>query len=153
MKDAMTSLCIHASCVAIDGRGVLLAGASGAGKSDLALRLIDGGGKLVADDQVQLHVEDGRLVASPPSQLEGLLEIRFAGLIRLPFEKNVPIELVIDLVPDGEGLDRLPLPRTVSFLDCPLNCLKLPGAAASTPAIIRAVLCHGLIEIEPTAGG
>ncbi|MBT7294587.1 MAG: serine/threonine protein kinase, partial [Rhodospirillaceae bacterium] len=42
----------HATCIALAGKGVLLRGFSGAGKSDLALRLIDGGAKLVADDQV-----------------------------------------------------------------------------------------------------
>ena len=41
---------LHATCVAIDGRGVVLTGASGAGKSGLGLQLIDGGAMLVSDD-------------------------------------------------------------------------------------------------------
>ena len=58
---------VHATCVALDGAGVLLRGPSGSGKSDLALRLIDGGARLVADDQVALSAEAGRLVARAPA--------------------------------------------------------------------------------------
>ena len=59
-------LFVHASCVALDGNGVLLRGPSGSGKSDLALRLIDGGAVLVADDQVALTVEGEKILASAP---------------------------------------------------------------------------------------
>lgn len=75
----MAGECVHASCVAIGGRGVLLVGPSGSGKSDLALRLIDGGAELVADDRVALRLADGRPVADAPPALAGLLEIREIG--------------------------------------------------------------------------
>ena len=60
---------IHATCVEFEGTGVLLRGPSGAGKSDLALRMIDAGWALVADDQVDLAVLGGRLEATPPQAL------------------------------------------------------------------------------------
>ena len=73
---------VHGTCIAIDGAGVLLRGPSGCGKSDLALRLIDGGAVLVADDRVSLEARAGDLVASAPDALAGLLEVRGVGIER-----------------------------------------------------------------------
>ena len=70
---------VHATCVAIGDRAVLLCGPSGSGKSDLALRLIDGGAQLVADDQVVLRAEGGRIVARAPEALAGRMEVRGIG--------------------------------------------------------------------------
>ncbi|MFZ9450406.1 MAG: HPr kinase/phosphorylase [Alphaproteobacteria bacterium] len=80
-----TSIQVHATCVAIDGAGILLRGPSGAGKSDLALRLVDGGAALVADDRVDLRRRGTCLVASPPAPLRGLVEARGVGILRVPF--------------------------------------------------------------------
>src|ERR1051326_6191249 len=57
---------VHASCVAVDGIGVLIRGPSGSGKSDLALRLIAGGADLVCDCYCELSVVAGRLIARAP---------------------------------------------------------------------------------------
>ena len=65
-------------------RVCLLLGESGAGKSDLALRLIAAGAQLVADDRVELSVESNRLIARAPANLAGLIEIRNVGIIALP---------------------------------------------------------------------
>jgi serine kinase of HPr protein (carbohydrate metabolism regulator) len=59
-------LTIHASCVSIEGVALLLRGPSGAGKSDLALRLLETGAELIADDRTQLRCEDGLLIATAP---------------------------------------------------------------------------------------
>src|SRR3546814_11301183 len=72
----MSEQAVHASCVALDGRAVLLMGASGSGKSDLALRLIDRGWSLVSDDYVTLECRGGKLVAAPPEQIAGRMEVR-----------------------------------------------------------------------------
>ena len=79
-------LLLHASAVALGGRAVLLRGASGAGKSDLTLRLIDEGAQLVADDQVELTADaNGRmLIAAAPEAIAGMLEVRGIGILRLP---------------------------------------------------------------------
>ena len=78
---------IHASCIAIGGKGVLLLGGSGAGKSDLALRLIDDGAALVADDRTLLFVKNGALHAKAPPSIKGLLE---KGKIEVLAGANLP---------------------------------------------------------------
>ncbi|MBB3773219.1 serine kinase of HPr protein (carbohydrate metabolism regulator) [Angulomicrobium tetraedrale] len=109
----MSAPTVHASCVSVGGRGVLLRGASGAGKSHLAFALILAGGagrvppvRLVADDRVRLETRAGGLVASAPHGLAGLLEVRGAGLRRLPFEAETVLDLVVDL--DAPDAARLP---------------------------------------------
>ena len=88
---------IHATCIAIDSRGVLLLGPSGAGKSDLALRLIDAGAMLVADDQVVLRAEDGALLARPPPTLAGRMEVRGIGIVDLDWRAPVAVGLAVAL--------------------------------------------------------
>ncbi|MCP1337235.1 HPr kinase/phosphorylase [Futiania mangrovi] len=130
---------IHATCVAIEGRAVLLRGASGAGKSDLALRLVDEGADLVADDRVRLALRGGRLVASPPRTLEGLLEVRGLGIVRLPFLAGVHVTLVADLVPAADIL-RLPTPGEVRLCGVALPCIALDPSAPSATARVRLAL-------------
>jgi serine kinase of HPr protein (carbohydrate metabolism regulator) len=98
---------IHATAVSIGGKAVLLTGASGAGKSDLALRLIDRGAVLVSDDQVELRLQDGVLRASPPPTIEGRIEVRGVGIVVMPFVTDVPVALVIDLDLPPERLPEL----------------------------------------------
>lgn len=99
---------IHASCVSIGHAGVLILGDSGAGKSDVALRLIDRGAALVADDRVDLSVERIGVWASAPPKLHGLLEVRGVGIISLPAASQVPLQLVVQLVENAEESERLP---------------------------------------------
>jgi len=94
---------LHATCVEWFGRGILIRGKSGAGKSDLALRLIDAGATLVADDQVML--ENG--FASAPPRLQGLLEVRGFGIVKLPFTEKTAVALTVDLCARNE-IERLP---------------------------------------------
>lgn len=146
MSDAIHKVCIHASCVALSGRGVLLMGPSGVGKSDVAMRLIDGGAELVSDDRTDLWVQGDTLLAAPPPTLAGLLEIRPVGLVRLPFrDKETPVALCVALHAEDEQLERLPQALYHSLLDQKVRKIDLPGRAASTPAVIRAVL-SGTIE-------
>lgn len=136
---------IHATCVAIGRQAILLLGASGAGKSDLALRMIDEGARLIADDRTVLTVKNGRLNASAPAAIHGLLEIRGLGIVKLPAKSlatALPVALVVQL---GEKSARLPR-RTTWKPPAPLNPAKFPpqmmldGAWASSPARIRAAL-------------
>lgn len=131
-------LTIHASCVSIAGAAVLLRGPSGAGKSDLALRLLDAGAILVADDQTRLLREGDRLIASAPSALRGLLEIRGLGPVSVPAQQSsvgpVPVVVLVDLVP-LDAVPRLPEPRFETFLDLALPCLSLHAFEAS--AVIK----------------
>src|SRR5436305_10627889 len=88
---------VHATCVAIAGRGILIRGRSGSGKSDLALRLIDRGARLVSDDYTILSASSGRIRAAAPATIAGKLEIRGIGIVDLATESDVPICLVADL--------------------------------------------------------
>lgn len=94
----MSALVHQASCVAIDGRAVLIEGQPGSGKTSLALALIDRGAVLVGDDGVTLEVRDGRLWASPPPNIAGKLEIRNVGIVDLPVAEG-PVALVLRLDP------------------------------------------------------
>ena len=87
----------QATCVAINGRAVLIEGPPGSGKSSLALTLIDRGAALIGDDGVTLQPRGGRLYASPPPNIAGLLEVRNLGLLEFPTVGDVPVALVVRL--------------------------------------------------------
>lgn len=138
----MSEANIHASCVALGARGVLLLGPSGAGKSDLALRLIDGGATLVADDRTLLFVRGGALHAGAPASIRGLLEIRGVGIVTLPVRAQVRIALVVRLGREGARLPaaRLWRPPTPLKPTTMPPQIALDGHFASTPAKIRLAL-------------
>jgi HPr kinase/phosphorylase len=127
---------VHGSAVALAGIAVLLRGAPGSGKSDLTLRLIDGGARLVADDRVDLTLSGGIILASAPPALRGLLEIRGLGIVRLEVEAMVPLGLVIDLAP-GVAMERIPDPAECRYLGVRLPLLRLDPASASAAAKVR----------------
>jgi len=138
----MAEVNIHASCVALGAQGVLLLGRPGAGKSDVALRLIDQGAQLVADDRTILFTRRGGLYGKSPDSIRGLLEIRGLGIVKMPSRANVKIALVVKL---GRADARLPVhhrfqaPRGLSVSRPPPEIL-LNGHHASAPARIRAAL-------------
>ncbi len=96
---------IHASCVAAGSRGILLLGPSGQGKSDLALRLIDRGARLVADDRCDIWFDRDRLWCRPPETLAGKLEVRGIGIVEQPWTAPVPLALAVRLT---ERYERMP---------------------------------------------
>jgi serine kinase of HPr protein (carbohydrate metabolism regulator) len=108
----VSAVSYQATCVAIGGRGVLIEGPPGCGKSSLALALIDRGATLVGDDGVLLELRDGRLWALPAGTTEGLLEIRNVGIASLA-AAPAPLALAIRLDPDAprfvESAERLAL--------------------------------------------
>ncbi|HHY02835.1 MAG TPA: serine kinase, partial [Paracoccus sp.] len=87
---------IHASAVAIEGRGLLILGPSGAGKSSLALALMAQGALLVADDRVLLDASEGQLIAACPAPLLGRIEARGVGILAAPPAGPVPLAQVVD---------------------------------------------------------
>lgn len=87
----------QSTCVAIDGRAVLIEGPPGAGKSSLALALLDRGAALIGDDSVMLEAEGPRLLAHPHPETRGLLEVRNLGLLPFPCIEAAPVALVIVL--------------------------------------------------------
>ncbi len=135
---------VPGTCVSIGGRGVLLRGPSASGKSDLALRLIEDGGLLVADDQTELTVRDDRLVAVAPAALRGMLEVRGLGILRIDPLDSIELSTVIDLVPPDE-VPRMPEPARVRILGVALPVFKLLSFEPSAPAKVRLAvrLCTG----------
>lgn len=126
----------HATAVAIDGEAVLLRGRSGSGKSDLALRLIDGGARLVADDQTILRRIGGRVIAAAPPNIAGMIEIRGIGVVNLPVEDTAPVFLIADLVASG-AVERLPERRFETVLGVAVPLIDLPAFEPSAPAKLR----------------
>ena len=108
----MSNVMANVSCVSMRGRAVLITGEPGSGKSTLALTLLDRGGELVGDDGVTLEWDGARIIASPPPNTEGLIEIRNVGLLEVP-TTSAPIAIVINLTTDAV---RLPLGRGQALL-------------------------------------
>ncbi|VWX56922.1 HPr kinase/phosphorylase [Sphingorhabdus sp. 109] len=132
-EDPMT---VHATAVALAGAGLLIRGKSGAGKSDLALRLIDRGATLISDDQVVIRREDQKLLLEPPARLAGKLEVRSLGICEYDHVSGVGLKLVIDL---QDQVERYPMDRQiVILLGMEFPCCTLDAMEAS--AAIKAEL-------------
>lgn len=134
---------IHATTVSLDGRGVILRGPSGSGKSDLALRLINEGALLVADDQTILFVESGRLMAQPPAEIAGKMEVRGVGVVKMGPPAIVPVFLLIDMSDPDD------VPRMTDFAPVELVGHQIPrihlapfemSATAKVKLALRALL-------------
>lgn len=108
------SLIVHGAAVALAGRGLLILGASGSGKSGLALALIGRGAALVADDRVLLSRRGDALVARAPDAIANLIEARGFGLLRLPAIPEAPLAVAVDL--DTAPSARMPQPVTITYL-------------------------------------
>ncbi|HEY0112970.1 MAG TPA: HPr kinase/phosphatase C-terminal domain-containing protein [Allosphingosinicella sp.] len=121
---------LHASCVSIGGRAVLLTGPSGSGKSDLAVRLIDRGAKLVSDDYTQVQLIEGRVLARAPERIAGKIELRGVGIVELPTAADVPVCLVADL---SQAPERLPETRTTGIAGAKIPLVALAALEASAP--------------------
>lgn len=135
---APTPLHLHASCVAVDGKGLLIFGRSGSGKSSLALQLIALGAGLVSDDQTIVSARDGELIAAPPTPIAGTIEARYLGLLSCPVVGSAAIALAVDL--DQTETERLPPFRQIGLagLECALAYfVPAPHFAAALYCYLR----------------
>ena len=132
----LSSETIHASCVAIGGRAVLLAGRSGTGKSDLALRLIDRGATLVSDDYTRLTRRGERLYAAPPA-LPGRIEVRGVGIVEMPHVTEVAVALLIDI---EAPVIRMPEPATRRLAGIDVVVAALAPLEGSAPIKVELLL-------------
>lgn len=126
----------YATCVALSGKGVLLRGFSGSGKSDIALRLINEGAVLVADDQVLCTREGSGVYASAPRSISGLLEVRGIGPMRISYVPRAEIILVVDLV-GMTSIERFPVSRTCEILGVEIPLIELSAFEPSTTAKLK----------------
>ena len=103
------SLVVHASCVDVNGSGVLIVGRSGSGKSSLAINLIALGSKLVADDQCELVRKNNSFRISKPASLPKSIEIRGVGLVSVPMVNETSLDWVVNM--DEVEKERMPTPQ------------------------------------------
>ncbi len=147
MQNQQTNL--HGTCLRVGGRGVLIIGPPGSGKSDLALRLIDAPGygisanpmrsELVSDDQVIVARQGTVLVASAPASILGKLEVRGLDIVELETVPSVDLTLVVRLLPQA-GIERLPGALTFEILGLSLPLVEIDAASVSAPARLRAAV-------------
>ena len=128
-------LTLHASCIAMEGRGLLILGAAGSGKSTLALALMALGARLVADDRTELYCENAQLIARVPAVISGQIEARGIGILNADALVAAPIAAVIDL--DKAESQRLPPERRIRLLDRELPLLHGPATPYLPSALVQ----------------
>ncbi len=108
------TLNLHASAVEVAGRGLLILGGPGAGKSGVALRMLALGARLVADDRVILVRRGDRLAARAPEAIAGLIEARGLGILRAETVAEAVVAAAVDL--DQPAAARMPQRREITYL-------------------------------------
>ena len=133
---------VHATTVALRDRGewraAMLMGPSGVGKSDLGLRLIGRGWRLVSDDYTTLWSSDGRLYATAPERIAGRIEARGLGIVTARTRSLTRVVLVFDCV--SEAVERLPEPSTRRFASVNIPLFALNPRPASAVEIVAAAM-------------
>jgi hypothetical protein len=144
----MSSPTIHATAVLVGARAAMIRGPSGSGKSRLALALLQAASagmlsfaRLVADDRVHAQAHHGRLILRPAPALEGLLEIRGAGIRKFPFEPLAVAQWVVDLAaPDAE---RMPDGDLILVEGVRLARLAVAPGVDALPLLLQAFMDEG----------
>ena len=137
----------HGTAVSYHGCGILIRGPSGSGKSDLALRLIDDGAILIADDQVQIKFVGKELHLSAPNSISGLIEIRGVGVIRIKHVSRVPLSLIVD-INTKEQLQRLPAIKKEVINNIHISVIRINAFESSTIAKIKVFLQYLKNEVK-----
>ena len=136
---------LHATCVAAEGRGALILGRSGAGKSALALQMLALGAELVSDDRVELRMVGENAVADAAPNLRGLIEARGIGLLRAGAAGATPVSYVVDL--DQTEPARLPEPTKTVVLRQTVPLLRAAGVPNLAAALMQ-LLKMGRVDPE-----
>jgi serine kinase of HPr protein (carbohydrate metabolism regulator) len=125
---------VHGTAVLVGAHGVLIRGEPGRGKSILAHALIARGARLIADDRVALSACHGRIVASAPAAISGLIELRGRGVVAVPHERFGVIRLIADIVSE-EALERMPENDQMSAALLEIALPRQPVTAATEAAL------------------
>ena len=128
---------LHATTVSIGGLGVLIEGASGTGKSDLAIRLIDRGATLVADDRTIVTRDGARVIATSPVTIAGKIEVRGVGIVAIDSVEDIPLILVVTLSRD---IARMPEAAHRIIAGVTLPAIRLDPREPSAPIKCEMVL-------------
>jgi len=134
---------LHASSVSIAGQAVLITGASGTGKSTLALELLSRGAALIADDQTILTSQDNCVIASAPAALAGQIEARGIGILAVEPSPPCPVRMVVNL--DNTEDQRLPDQRYITILGIEIDLVNGAGSG-NLAAVVLALLKGGRIR-------
>lgn len=135
---------LHAGLFALDRRGVLVTGPPGAGKSDLALRALEAGFQLVADDRTLVWVSGGRLFGRAPSSIAGQIEARGLDIVRTTY---LPLARIVLVAACVDELERLPEPQTEDILGLAVPRIEIRPLEASAPVKLRHAIC--ILESAP----
>ena len=145
------TLLVHATAVAIAGSAVLLRGPSGSGKSDLALRLIDAGARLIADDQSEIWRDGDALLVRAPASIAGLIEARGVGILKVDTLPVARLALIADLVAP-QHIERLPEPCSETIFGLAIPLVAVAPFEASAPVKLRLALAaitgQGIIAFD-----
>lgn len=139
MTQPPDSLILHATTVAVEGRGLVILGPSGSGKSGLALQLMALGAVLVADDQTILHRRESRLIATCPPTIRGRIEARGLGILAAKTIDEAELLLAVDL--GVAEIERLPPSRQVEWLGLPIALVHAAQSAHFPAAIMQYLAC------------
>jgi len=129
-------LLAHGTAVALAGRGILILGPSGSGKSALALALMALGARLIGDDRVEVRVTPEAVFLSPPPELAGRIEARFVGILGAE-TASAPLVLVVDL--GRTETQRLPEPHAARLESHTFPCLHAVASGHFPAAIAQYV--------------
>jgi HPr kinase/phosphorylase len=135
---------LHASCVLIQTDGVLILGASGSGKSSLALRLMGLGGRLIADDQTTLTYHNDQIIATCPGTIKGKIEARGVGIINVNSEKCAQISIIVHM--GSTAKERMPKNETYNLFGVDLPLIRSVPLDAFAEAVYYSVV--GSLERE-----
>jgi serine kinase of HPr protein (carbohydrate metabolism regulator) len=144
---------VNGTAVAWRGQGVLILGPTGAGKSDLTLRLIDSGATLIADDLVELKRDGGALLLSfppeGPADLKGMMEVKGLGIMSVPAAPaEVPLALVVESTPPDQ-VELIPESLESEWLGLPVTTVRIHLLEPSAPAKVRLALAKLTRSIIP----
>lgn len=130
---------INGTCVRIGETGVLIRGPSGAGKSDLALRLIDRGAVLIADDYCDVERRPDALILRAPSTIAGRMEVRGLGILHTPYGEHARLGLIVDLA-EGKDIERLPEKTADHLAGIEIPWIQVDAKQASADVKVRLVI-------------
>ena len=128
----------HSTAVVLDNNGVLIIGESGSGKSDLALRLIDGGATLISDDITICKKRTDEIYLSSPIETKGLLEVREVGIITVPFVDGIRLKMVVRLI--EKNSNRYPNKNFTRVLGVKIPLLVINGKSPSAVVKVKVKL-------------